>query len=142
MYASRVESRNMENYISFFQPSSLNAVTVAIEETMLPFPTIENWDNENVGTYDPVEHVEKKIAVRCLIKASKAQKRKFKKLERLRILKLLQNEFPFLNKLDKLRIEDDICDQLLSMCKLTIHDHHSSEEVIREKLMKLKLSHS
>lgn len=103
--------------------------------------TMENWDNDNAGTYNPTEHIEKKMIVRCLIGASKSKKKAFKKKERLRILKLLECELPFLNTLKELKLEDDsIWEQISHFCKLKIHDCQISDEALRQEFMRMKIS--
>lgn len=112
--------------------------------TAHPVSLMEDWQEENLGTYDPWRSTEKRDIIRCLYGGTKSQKKLFKlgerrRLENLEVLGIinsnLSNKFKhtnsrkhvtypqFLLKLKRLTIEDfDTLMKSADISKLFISD--------------------
>ncbi|XP_043793113.1 uncharacterized protein LOC122715199 [Apis laboriosa] len=151
-HKSIIKYRIKKNRKQYNFDSSSQLGTVPLETVQdLHVPTTQDWQEENVPTYDPWKSTEKKDIIRCLIGGTKTTKKKFKLAERQRILNIQQentcdmrNNFKhkyynltisqLIKNLRKLNLNDiDTLIKNIDMSKLFISENNKKNIFIEEK---------
>ncbi|XP_003705216.2 uncharacterized protein LOC100875080 [Megachile rotundata] len=102
--------------------------TVPLEEvTALPVSVMEDWQEENLGTYDPWRSTEKRDIIRCLYGGTKSQRKLYKlcerkRLENLEVLGIIKSNLTNNFKHTKLRRPLTYPQFLLKLKRLALDD--------------------